>query len=273
MKKFHNVFFICTFLVFLNFGYNYIRGFHFTTNEVKQNKEVTILTYNLFFKNKYKQNILNEIISTKPDILLVQELTYQWNNELQKKLSKIYKYKKISQRKGTHGFGVFSKYPITETKYLKNINKLPFCQINKIKVGKEELIVSNIHLASPAKAIENPKDFYDLYEKIYNLREKEWAKINLYLNKNFSNKNILLCGDFNTMKVEPLYNHIRQDWSDLFHEKGEGFSYTFPNSSKIPFPIITLDYIMYKGKIQPIKAEVLKQSSSDHFAVFGTIKI
>ncbi|MEL7535032.1 MAG: hypothetical protein AAFN10_27260 [Bacteroidota bacterium] len=38
-------------------------------------KELSILSYNLFFKNQYKQQTINEIKANLPDVLLVQELS------------------------------------------------------------------------------------------------------------------------------------------------------------------------------------------------------
>ncbi|MEL6257409.1 MAG: endonuclease/exonuclease/phosphatase family protein [Bacteroidota bacterium] len=83
----------------------------------------------------------------------------------------------------------------------------------------------------------------------------------------------IIAGDLNTMRIEPLYREIRSEWNNLFAKKGSGLGWTFPNISSIPFPLITLDYILYRGAIQAIECKVLQRSSADHLAVFGSFKI
>ncbi len=258
-------------LLFLNLSYEQIKRFHFTSPVGTKNK-VSILSYNLFFKNKYPQQILNEIQEVNPDILVVQELTGAWEGYLKQKIAERYKYQKLYIHNGTHGLGLLSKYPIESCEYIKNKSGLPVSQINNIVINGKALILVNTHLPSPGGAVENPDNFYALFMASCRGKKEQWEKIENTLNEKYQGQPQVVAGDLNTMGIEPLYRHIRHDWRDLFAEKGKGSGWTFPNIAKMP-PLITLDYILFRGNIKPITSKVLKGSSSDHLAIYGEIEI
>lgn len=268
----HKVLGVIVGLLIVNFVFEQLNRINFQQTS-NTNQELSILTYNLYFKNKYPQQIIKEINKTNPDILVLQELTSTWETNLKKQIYNNYKYRKTYVNNRTHGLGILSKYPIKNSKFLKNNSGIPINQIATLKVEKKELILVNSHLASPAIAVENPDKFFQYYKSNAQQRRKQWTDLDAYLNKNHKDKPQIIAGDLNTMRIEPLYRQIRHDWNDLFSRKGKGFGRNFPNISSIPLPIITLDYILYRGKVAPIEAEILKGSSSDHFAVFGKVKI
>ncbi len=272
IKLNYKILFVIGGLLILNWCYEHARRIDWSgSSNVKH--EVSILTYNLFFKNKYKQKIIDEIRKHDPDVLVVQELTESWNLALTNQVYSKYKYRRTYVNNGTHGLGIFSKYPIQSCDYIDNGVGLPVFQVSKIKVKDRTFICTNGHPASPAIAVENPDKFFEYYSMNYKIRTEQWEKLNTYLETHYLGQPSIVAGDLNTMNIEPLYNTIRHDWLDLFSKEGEGWSQTFPNTSRIPAPILTLDYILYQGNIKPKKAKVLKGSSSDHFALLGEVEI
>ncbi len=231
--KNHKTLLIIVGLLMLNWSYENIRIINLKSASNTE-KEVSILTYNLYFKNKYHQQIINEIKRTDADILVVQELTSAWDKTLKNEIYGKYKYRKTYVNDATHGLGIFSKYPIESCKYLRNSSKFPINQINKILVNDKELIVVNSHLASPARAVEHYEDFFFHYKANYERRTKQWKKLDKYLDEKHPKIPQVIAGDLNTMKIEPLYRQIRYEWQDLFVKKGWGLGCTFPNVSKIP---------------------------------------
>lgn len=270
--KNHKILLVIVGLLILNWSYEHVRRINLKSASGTEN-EVSILTYNLYFKNKYQRQIINEIKKTDADIVVVQELTSAWDRGLKKEIYQKYKHRKTYVNDGTLGLGIFSKYPIESCEYIGTNPKFPINQIGKILVNDKALVVVNSHLASPAKAVENPDNFLFHYKANYQLRTKQWKQLEKYLTNNYKGIPQVIAGDLNTMKIEPLYHEIRHEWKDLFAKKGWGLSHTFPNVAKIPVPVLTLDYVLYRGNIKPIESEVLKGSSSDHFAVFGKIEM
>jgi len=239
--------------------------------EIPTNTELTLMTYNLFFKNKSPDVILKQIKEIDPDILVVQELTPAWAGILSKTLGQTYPYKKIYTDKGTHGIGVYSKYKLSNDTLLINENKRPFAQIVTVRVQDKKIHIINTHLASPASAVEHPENFLSLFNSNYTLREIQLNQIELATKMN-SGDTYILIGDLNTTPYEPIYRNLRTTWVDVFDEAGEGLNKTFPNTSHTA-PFLTLDYILIKGAATSLSAKILSSGSSDHLALTGKIKI
>lgn len=261
-------------LDFLIVNINYERGRYLDYLQSTEfiNNEITLLTYNLYFKNRNPLASIKEIKKVNPDLLIVQELTPKWKEIIKSNLTE-YKHKSIKPLRGTHGLGIYSKYPIKDVKFINNSKGLPIAQIAVIQIKKDQIELCNVHLVSPAIAVENPDRFWEHYSINYQNRKKQFRKLNKYLSSNKGIKKQILIGDLNTIHYEPLYNEIRNDWIDLFTEQGKGSRYSFPNSSKYPFPFLTLDYIFIKGEVSGIKSKVVKGGSSDHLGVMGIIEI
>jgi len=235
--------------------------------------ELKVMTYNLFFKNKYPNNSIDVIKESNPDVLFVQELTPTWAANLEAVIGKSYPYKLIKPLKGTHGIGIYSKYQLTDQLFLNNASNKPFAQAAVLHIEHRKIKIINTHLASPAVAIENKEQFFSLYRKNYKLRKKQVEKIS-NLSKDHSNKHHaqILIGDLNTMKYEPLFKRLKFRWADAHSISGRGLGFNFPHSLRVK-PFITLDYILGKGEIDFIETKVLKGGSSDHLAIISKLKI
>ncbi|MEM7549271.1 MAG: endonuclease/exonuclease/phosphatase family protein [Bacteroidota bacterium] len=229
------------------------------------------MTYNLFFKNRSPSSSLTIIKESNPDILLVQELIPSWEKRLNNSIGKDYPYRKTLPLRGTHGIGIYSKYPILANHFLKNESSLPFAQIVEVKIGIKRIQLVNTHLASPAIAIENPDNFLSLFASNYRKRISQLQKINSLTRKKEFNVQIM-AGDLNTTRYEPLFRNIESEWVDLFSISGIGSQENFPNSSKTN-PLLALDYIFARGALNSIETQVIEGGGSDHLAIIGKIEI
>jgi endonuclease/exonuclease/phosphatase (EEP) superfamily protein YafD len=239
--------------------------------KVSTETEVTLLTYNLFFKNKHPDVILKQIKETNPDIFVVQELTPQWVHLLSKSFEHTYPYKTMYINKGTHGMGIYSKYKLSGDTLLLNESKKPFAQLVNVRVLNKKIQLINVHTASPAAAVEHPESFFPLLSRNYTQRENQFEQIEHTLKNNPAEISVLT-GDLNTTPYEPIYRNLRNTWIDVFNETGNGNGATFPNTSKAA-PFLRLDYILIRGAVSPVSAKVLNKGSSDHLALVGKIKI
>ncbi len=256
-------------LVFLFFGLMTVLEISFKAKSVfncsspESGKELTLLSYNVFFKNQSPKSTIDIIIECDPDILFVQELTPMWKQRLDK-LN--FPFRITKALNGTHGIGVYSKYKIEGQKIFNNSAGLPYAQIVNLRIGNMEYQLINTHLASPAAAVENRDRFFELYEKNYQLRKQQLNEINDYAEQTKSKFSAqILVGDLNTPHVEPLYKNLKWEWSDS-HSKGRGFGFNFPHTNRIK-PMLRLDYVLARGKISFLDSEVMKGGGSDHLAV------
>ncbi len=231
------------------------------------------MTYNLYFKNRNSESSIKVIRNANPDILFVQELTSAWKAILEKSLGKQYPYHKTKPQEGTHGIGIYSKYPLKGSTLLVNRNKLPYAQLSEIKIKGKRIQLVNVHLASPAVAVENRDRFASLYWQNYKQRAKELNKISAIIHRDKGQfESQLLVGDLNTLFVEPIFQSLKKDWVNTYQKCGGGLGLNFPNSSRSK-PIMTLDYIMARGKVNCIEASVLKGGNSDHLPILAELEL
>ena len=236
-------------------------------------KEISVMTYNIFFKNRDPFSTSSLIKNQDPDILFVQELTPRWAQIFENQLGKKYRYQSIIPLRGTHGLGVYSKYPIQESNTLYNNNKLPYTQLVNLIIHGKHIQLINAHLASPAVAVENKDKFFSLYYTNYQTRKRQLKQINdAAKNEREKFTAQLLIGDLNTLSFEPIFKKLKTSWVNGFAASGKGWGLNFPNSGKIR-PVLTLDFIMAKGKLEFIETHVVKGGSSDHLPIISRVKI
>jgi len=242
-------------------------------NKSHLDKEISLMTYNLYFKNKYKNATIKLIEKENPDILFVQELTPNWEVALDSKIRNKYPYKSTIASRGTHGIGIYSKYKIINKKVLKNKNNKVYAQIINILINNKNIQFANTHLASPAVAVENSERFFSLYHQNYKIRKMQLKNINNYcLNSEKKVHASFIIGDLNTMKYEPIFRELSYNWTNIYDKVGQGLGLNFPNSAKFT-ALITLDYILAHGNVKGIYSKVIKGGSSDHFAILTKVKI
>ncbi|MCI5055644.1 MAG: endonuclease/exonuclease/phosphatase family protein [Flavobacteriales bacterium] len=233
------------------------------------NQEVLAVNYNVFFKNKDKAALVDKITQQNADILTIQELTPEWERFLKLKLN--YPYFKGLALRGTHGIGIFSRFPLSNVEYVYNNSKLPIAQIVDLNVNGTVCCIANAHLASPAIAVENPDRFFSLIRDNYQLRKSQYAKIQNRINARSAQAKLLI-GDLNTTCFEPLYNQIKMYWNDGNSFPRLSIKRNFPNSNKFP-PLFTLDYILSAGNTELSKYEVIPGGSSDHLGIRARVKL
>ena len=205
-------------------------------------------------------------------MLALQELTPAIEAKLENSIGKKYLYRKTLPLEGTNGIGLYSRYPIISSEYLQ-FNERPFAQITLLEIKGKKIQVINVHLASPARAVEDPENFLSLYSFNYNIRKEQWRLLSEVVNKNKDNYSLqLLVGDLNTTRYEPLFREIKTEWVDLYDQAGNGLGLNFPHSEKMN-PVFTLDYIFGRGLIEALELKVVEGGGSDHLAISGKIKI
>lgn len=234
-------------------------------------KELTLMSYNLFFKNARPDQSISIIRQEDPDILLVQELTPNWAAKIEKEIGADYPHKLTHALRGTHGIGIYSKYKITNQELLKNAANLPFAQIVDLQFDGKLIQLVNTHLASPAIAVENKDNFLPLFLGNYKLRTKQIKALNgLARNGGETYSSQLLIGDLNTLHSEPIFKRLKWQWVNSSNGLFRWTKFNFPHSSRVR-PILTLDYILGRGAIEFLEYKVIEGGSSDHLAIVAKI--
>lgn len=234
-------------------------------------KEISVLSYNLYFRNQKPGEIINQINRFQPDIVAFQEVTPYWDRLLQTSLH--YPYKISKPLKGTHGLAIYSKYPVSNIRYINNQSGRPVAQFCRININNKSVAFSNVHLASPAGSVQSVDHFKKYYEKNYYRRIKQFREVHAFFDRYYpACPSRVLLGDLNTMRIDPLYNSITKEWFDCYKKTGKGQGASFPNSRHTPWPVITLDYIFIRGDLIPLHSQMIT-GSSDHLGIMSRISL
>eukprot|EP01080_Neovahlkampfia_damariscottae_P005304 gene5304-8922_t len=260
-----------------------------TNDEIVNLKELTIMTFNVWFDRFYFKDRVSEIISilksSSAHVVCLQEVIPQFIKILTED-DWIKKTCYISDSNGTnmrlYGLLTISTIPIESF----TIQTLPTmqgrnCQISNLKINNKTIKIANVHLES--------------------LNSRDLRETQLFLIQNFlKNDHSIILGDFNfdsnrnyNLEEKPLENDVlskygledyTDSWKELYPDN-EGFTFDSENNSNIE-QIERMRYdriIVKKSKIWKLKEMKLIGDSyisddipiypSDHFGLSLTIEI
>lgn len=223
-----------------------------------------VISFNLLFQGGDHQVTLKTLQANKADVLMVQEVSPQWELQLRKSLHK-FPHQYYYSDHGTHGFAVLSRYPLANIDYIYNNARRPIAQCFVIR-AEQELFACNVHLASPAYLLRQESLNIGEYMKTHQKRTLQWGRLSHYIGEHAAQRPVILAGDFNTLPIELLYHTITRKFTDAW-DRNISYGATFPNRPDIvPQPILRIDYVFMRHA-QPLNAEILSQSGSDHLGL------
>jgi endonuclease/exonuclease/phosphatase (EEP) superfamily protein YafD len=97
---------------------------------------------------------------------------------------------------------------------------------------------------------------------------------------------VVLMGDFNMEPFGRDYDRVSSQLTDAWAQVGEGPGFTYPDyrypqaqvnarfSTRLPAPIIRIDYIFYSAGLEAVAAQVWPDSGgSDHRPVYAVLQV
>jgi vancomycin resistance protein VanJ len=223
---------------------------------------LSIMTFNLLYKNRDLPAIESAIRSARPDLVGVQEITGSQRSALQERLSAEYPYTQFHQ-----SVGLFSRFPIraTTTFALPPRNEALH---TRLTVEQTLVHVLVVHL-TPNRALHaSLPTLGSLTTAHYATQAAEVAFIEQEL-RSIDGPTILLC-DCNLTETSQAYAQLAAQLRDSFREAGWGFGNTYPAS---PLPLLRYDYIWHSDELRAEAAEVRPAAGSDHLPVLARLRL
>ncbi|MEO1054285.1 MAG: endonuclease/exonuclease/phosphatase family protein [Bacteroidota bacterium] len=140
--------------------------------DLDSTQELKVLSYNVYFKNGDYKKTLKVIQNADADILLLQEVTPVWHKRLKGKLLHRFPHHYAKPMTSAHGLVIYSRFPLRDTRIVYDEYNQPIAIIAITTIGNAQLHLFNLHLESPAVAVENPNDFFGLMQKNYAMRNR-----------------------------------------------------------------------------------------------------
>ncbi|MDP4506394.1 endonuclease/exonuclease/phosphatase family protein [Nonomuraea turcica] len=208
--------------------------------------DLTVGTVNVGVRNSASGEAVRAIAKDL-DLLAAQELTS--GGPAAKQLNKMFKY-----HYPVSTVGLWSRYPISETKPLDVGLGWPRALRAVVATPKGKVTVYVMHLASARPGHTASRD-------------ASLARARKLVDAD-SSKRILLLGDLNTATTDRGMRGLTPPLTDAQSVAGEGFGFTWPAR----FPVTRPDHILFKG-MKATEAGVAPATGSDHRAAIASFRL
>lgn len=258
--------------------------------------EFSLLTYNVFNFTNFKDLKTEDggsltaqtIIDSHADIVCLQEGVDtsvnlgMFSKKQSDSLKNLYPYRAA----GTPTTPVFSIVPV-EVIPIQSIPGTTGQFTNyRLTIDGKKLSIYNVHLQSIGLNDSDKELYRDLTkgkaESISTIRHSllsklvsafkaraDQARLIRQRIDNDSTENIIVCGDFNDVPgCYAMREIMGRDMKNAYRERACGPSITY-RDNRFYFHI---DQILYKGNIDPVRVETIKEGNSDHFPVFAKFR-
>lgn len=190
------------------------------------------------------------IASSRPDILVLEEISDRWLHALAPALES-YPHRKTAPRHDNFGIGLFSRHPIESSRIV------PFGMVDipsvfaECRIGLQRLAVVATHPMPPGNAMLAAE----------RNRHLDWMAREL---TSLSGP-VLLLGDLNTTPWSPVYRRFALNSGLRNSAQGRSIRPTWP--APLPLLWIPLDHVMHSPGIAIHDHQVGPDAGSDHLPV------
>lgn len=130
----------------------------------------------------------------------------------------------------------------------------------KTSIGDETVTLVNVHPAAPLS-----------------INHKGWNSdhpLMIDLLRNIQGP-VIVAGDFNaTSDHKVMREFAAMGYSDVAVQAGNARDHTYPNGRKVPFPMVTIDHVLYRDlTISELASSTYKVDGADHRALIVKLKV
>ncbi len=229
--------------------------------EVNKARTVSLLITNVLQKNKEYQKVLDEILTTDPDIIILTETNTRWRNELAPSIKEFgYTYKAEMPLDNTYGMLYYSRLKTIDPKieFLLQ-DSIPSIH-TKIELPSKEII--ELHIIHPTPPLP-PHDESSTDRDAQMMMVAKMAKS--------SDFPVIIAGDFNDVAWSESTG-LFQNVSGLLDPRiGRGFFNTFnANSWIMRWP---LDHLFVSEEWRVMDLDLGNDVESDHFPLYAKLSL
>lgn len=218
-----------------------------------------VMSFNVFASANDYQTVLGRIAEENPDVVAIVEFDHHWHQGLMP-LLETYPHHILGPRWNGFGIGIFSKYPINNSKVhqlIAETNDTPML-VTDVTVADLVVRVASVHVLSP-------KNRYRLDK-----RNQQFQEIAQILTNDKITPTIVM-GDFNSVSWSPfMQDFIR---ATNYRDTRQGFGY-HATWHKTYWPLlIPIDNAYVSKSIHVHGRHVGAGSDSDHYPIVLDISI
>jgi endonuclease/exonuclease/phosphatase (EEP) superfamily protein YafD len=216
-----------------------------------------VMSANLLMVNRDMEGIVAELRASRPDLLLVQELTPEWVERFNETdFRALLPHGSEIPRTDSFGIGIYARSKLVVERF--DLYELPALRA-EMKVGERTLHVLNVHTLPPRTPRYVPI-WNGMMQHIVELARK-------------GPRPLLLGGDLNATTHARWYRELEgASLRGAHEERGRGFATTWPNG-RFPFPPIRLDHFLVSPEIAVLDVWEGEGRGSDHRPIVADLVI
>ncbi len=230
-------------------NYSFVLPLYFGKPEAPTKKPIRAMLMNINAGNGNTEEVLKAIEQAGPDILLLEEVTTQWNQELQV-LNETYPYQVEQPRDDCFGIKLFSKLPLSKSEVVEIGQSGVPTILTTLHTSQGEISFIGTH---PLPPIGNS------YSKSRNLQLQALSSV---VEK--QKHPALLIGDLNTTPWSPHFQTLEKESGLKNSMKGFGFQPSWAGNWFIKIPI---DHVLHAEEITIHNRMLGPNVGSDHLPV------
>jgi len=207
-----------------------------------------VMLANVYEANRDYAALISSVNEAKPDIVVLQEVTEAWGDQLQT-LEANYPYIKSVPRPRGSGMALLSRYPLTDSEVLTLDSSTHVAILARIQVQTSSVTVLSLHPTTPISPFK------------FSNRNQQFSQASSLL-RGIKGPRILV-GDLNTTMWSPYFRRLLEDSGLQDARQGFGLRATWPN----PFPRflqIPIDHCLVSDDVEVVSVRTGVRTGSDH---------
>lgn len=230
-------------------NYAFVLPLYFGKPAPPTEKPMRAMLMNLNASNGNTEQVLNAIRETNPDLLLLEEVTAKWAEELSA-LNNDYKFRIAKTREDYFGIMLLSKHPLKNEEVVEIGNAGLPSIIADVYLPKGEISIVGTHPVPPIGSVYSKHRNNQLMDLPYVAANQKHP--------------VLLIGDLNVTPFSYWFRRV-SEMGLKNSMKGFGFQPTWP--AQLPFLKIPIDHALHSEEIIIHNRMVGDNVGSDHLPV------
>jgi len=235
-----------------------------------------VATYNLNWGNRRGDQILDAIVTSKADVVFLQETTPQSERFLQRRLRNIYPHFRSIGHDGRYAaerFAFASRVALRDVVFHPPANGLFGFFTATCRIGGEPVRLINVHL-SPF-VLRRGSGITGMMAALYRTEKQHHAEIEAICRGLDPTLPTIVAGDFNSISTFTAPTHLASlGFTDSFaaiHKDADTHAtWQWPTR---PLPLkLRIDYIFHTRHFRTVRSEILQRRGSDHFLVVSELR-
>ena len=230
----------------------------------------TVMTYNLLGNGRDPESALESILALDPDIIALQELTANFEQELEARLGPRYPYRKLETDRW--GQGLLSRFPIETYRLfeLGDPERPMLVQYAELGVNGQRLGILNVHTHSPGLIRKELARSLNLPPGLVR-KWRDWDMKELLQALEPLASPLILAGDLNISDQHDWYRQLTERFRDAHRDAGRGMGFTRTPLFGSDFAMWRIDFVFYTPELVAISTSHGDFGGSDHRPVVAEL--